>query len=139
MMRCGDAGLRFGWGSGSGFDTPAVVSSLNDITVVGETVEQRGGHLRVPEYGRPLTECEVGSDDDGSLLVELADQMEQQLAAGLREWQVSEFIEERGGSGNGPGDRFPDERSRAASDVPQACPPVQHGPRSPACSSDRRH
>ena len=56
--------------------------------MVGEAIEQRGGHLRVPEDGRPLAECEVGGDDDGSLLVELADQMEQQLAAGLREWEV---------------------------------------------------
>ena len=44
--------------------------------MVGETVEQRGGLLRVFEDGRPLLECQVGGDDDGSLLVELADQMD---------------------------------------------------------------
>lgn len=56
--------------------------------MVGEAIEQRGGHLRVSEDGRPLPECEVGGDDDGGLLVKLADQVEQQLSSGLGEWQV---------------------------------------------------
>ena len=35
----------------------------------------------------------VGGDDDGGALVEPADQVEQQLAAGVGEWQVTQFVE----------------------------------------------
>ena len=50
---------------------------------MGQLVEQRRGHLGVAEHGRPLAEGQVGGDDDRAALVEPADQVEQQLAAGL--------------------------------------------------------
>jgi hypothetical protein len=55
---------------------------------MGEPVEQSGGHLGVAEDARPLAEGKVGDDDDRGALVEAADQMEQQLAAGLGERQI---------------------------------------------------
>jgi hypothetical protein len=61
--------------------------------VVGEAVEERRGHLGVAEDGRPFTEGEVGGDDDGGLLVETADEVEEQLTTGLGEGKVAEFIE----------------------------------------------
>jgi hypothetical protein len=45
-------------------EAPTVVAGLDDIAVVGETIEQRGRHLGVTEDARPFTECEVGGDDD---------------------------------------------------------------------------
>jgi len=48
-----------------------------------EPIEQRGRHLGVAEDGRPFSEGEVGGDDDRRALIKPADQMEQQLAAGL--------------------------------------------------------
>ena len=76
--------------------------------MVGDAVEQRGGHLRVAEHGGPLAEGEVGGDDDRGLLVELADQVEQELPAGSGERQITQFIEhheiesaELGGDGSG--------------------------------------
>ena len=41
----------------------------------------------------PFGEVEVGSHDDGRVLVQAADQVEQQLAARLREGEVTELIE----------------------------------------------
>jgi len=61
---------------------------------MSEAVEQRGGHLGVAEYARPFTEGEIGGDDDRGALVEAADQVEQQLAARLREGQITQFVED---------------------------------------------
>jgi len=43
---------------------------------MGQPVEERGGHLRVAEDGRPFAEGEVGGDDHRGALAEAADQME---------------------------------------------------------------
>ena len=53
-------------------EAEAVVAGLQDVAVVGEPVEERGGHLGITEDRRPLTETEVGGDDDAGLLVQLA-------------------------------------------------------------------
>ena len=58
-------------------ESPAVVAGLDDVAVVGNAVEQRGGHLGVAKDGRPLTEGQVRGDDDRGLLIELADEMEE--------------------------------------------------------------
>jgi hypothetical protein len=39
---------------GSALEAPAVVSGLDDIAVVGQSIEQRGGHFGVTEDARPL-------------------------------------------------------------------------------------
>jgi hypothetical protein len=49
---------------------------------VGQAIEQRGGHLGIAEDGRPFAEGEVGGDDDRGPLLEPADEVEQELAAG---------------------------------------------------------
>ena len=76
------------------FETPAVVAGFNDVTVMGQAIEQCGRHLGVREDARPFTEGEVGGDDDRGALVEAADEVEQELAAGLGEGQIAEFIED---------------------------------------------
>lgn len=75
-------------------EAPALVAGLDDVAVMGEPIEERCGHLGVAEDGRPLAEGEVRGDDDGALLVEPADQVEEQLAAGLCEGQIAEFVED---------------------------------------------
>jgi len=74
---------------------PAVVAGLDDVAVVGETIEQGRGHLGVAEHRRSLGELQVGGDDDRGVLVEAADQVEQQLAAGLGERQVAQLVEDQ--------------------------------------------
>ena len=49
---------------------------------MGEAVEQRRRHFRIAKHGRPFAEAEVRCDDDAGALVELAEQMEEQRAAG---------------------------------------------------------
>src|SRR5690606_1048625 len=60
---------------------------------MGQAVEQRSGHLRIAEDRRPFPKVEIGRHDDRGALVEAADEMEQQLAAGLREGEIAEFVE----------------------------------------------
>ena len=59
-----------------------------------EAVEQRSGHLGVAKDAWPFAEGQVGCNDDGCAFVELADQMEQELAASLCEGQIAQFIQE---------------------------------------------
>lgn len=61
--------------------------------MMGETVEERCRHLGVAEDGGPFSERQVGGDDDRGPFVEPADQVEEQLPAGLREREIAEFIE----------------------------------------------
>jgi hypothetical protein len=79
---------------GSAFEAPTIIACLDYIAVVGQSIQQRGGHLCVAEHAWPFNEGEIGGDDDRSALVETADEVEQELAAGLSERQVAEFIED---------------------------------------------
>ena len=79
--------------SGAVFEAPAFVPGFDDLAVVGEAVEQSGGHLGIAKHGRPFTKSKIGGDDDRCALVEAADEVEQELAAGLRERQVAELVE----------------------------------------------
>jgi hypothetical protein len=76
------------------FESPAVVTGLDDVTVVGQAVEQRGRHLGIAKHTGPLSECEIGGDDDRRALVEPADEVEQELAAGLSERKVAKFVKD---------------------------------------------
>jgi hypothetical protein len=87
MSRVAGVGSR-GWfflsglrRSGAGAEAEAVISGFEDMTVVGEAIEEGCGHLGVAEHASPLTEAEVGGDDDAGLLVKLGEQMEQQRSA----------------------------------------------------------
>ena len=97
-----DYGLWLGWFPVFGllfclcrtiFETVTVIAGFDDVAMVGQAVEQRDGHLGVAEDLGPFTEGEIGGDNQAGALVEFAQQMEQQGAAGLRERQIAEFIE----------------------------------------------
>ena len=76
------------------FEAPTVVAGFHDVAMMGQAVEQRGRHLGITEHAGPFAEREVGGDDDRRSLVKPADEMEQQLAAGLSERQVAKFVED---------------------------------------------
>jgi hypothetical protein len=76
------------------FEAPAGVADLDDVAVMGQPVEHGGGHLGVAEDLRPIGEGEIGGDQQRGVLVELADQMEQQLSTGLAERQIAKFVDE---------------------------------------------
>lgn len=89
--RIGPAGHRV---SGTGLEAPALVAGLDDVAVVGDTIEQRGRHLGIAEDCGPFPEGEVGGHDDRGAFVEAADQVEQELATGLGKRQVAKFVED---------------------------------------------
>ena len=62
---------------------------------MGQAVEQRSGHLRVAKDRRPFPEVEIRCHYDRGAFVEAADEMEQQLAAGLREGEIAELVEDQ--------------------------------------------
>ena len=49
--------------SGAVFEAPAFIAGFNDLTVMGEPVEESGGHLGVTKDGRPFAEGKVGGDN----------------------------------------------------------------------------
>ena len=55
------------WGKGlSGFagsEPPAFVAGLDDVAMVGQLVEERGGHLGIAEHLWPFAEREIDGDD----------------------------------------------------------------------------
>jgi len=55
-------------------------------------VEQCGCHLCIAKDRHPLSELQIGCNDDACLLIKLADEMEQQRPAGFGEWDVSQLI-----------------------------------------------
>ena len=80
--------------SGAVLEAPTLIAGLDDVAVMGEAVEERGRHLRIAEDAWPFAEGEVCRDDDRGALVETADEVEQQLPAGLREGEIAEFVED---------------------------------------------
>ena len=87
-------GKLLGDRSGAVLEAPAFVAGLDDLAVMGQAIEQGRRHLRVPEDARPFAKVEVGGDDDRGLLVEMADQMEQELPASSGRRADSQFIED---------------------------------------------
>ena len=62
--------------------------------MVGQAIEQRGRHLGVAEHARPFSEGQIGGDDDRCSFVEPTNEVEQELAAGLGEWQIAKLVED---------------------------------------------
>ena len=61
--------------------------------MMGETVEQGRGHFCIAEHAGPFPEGQVRGHRDGRAFIELADEVEQQLAASLGKGQVAELVE----------------------------------------------
>ncbi len=91
--------------------------------MVREPVERRGCHPGVTEDAGPFAEGQIGCDDDGCAFVEFADQVEQELSAGLGEGRTTRFIQDR--------------EVEAGDEVGGSPPAVRHEPRRQACSPDR--
>src|ERR1700679_3867207 len=89
FLLCGFSGFRR-----AVFEAEAVVSGFENVTAMGEAVEQRSRHLRVAEHAGPFAETEISRDDDAGALVEFAEQMEEQRSAGGAERQVAEFVKD---------------------------------------------
>ena len=60
----------------------AVAVHLQDVDVAGEPVQQRAGEAFRSEHLGPLVERQVGGDQDGTPLVALAEDLEEQFRSG---------------------------------------------------------
>jgi hypothetical protein len=56
-------------GSGAVFEAPAFVAGLDDLPVMGQSIEHGGGHFGVAEVLWPIREGEVRRDDDRGVFV----------------------------------------------------------------------
>ncbi len=59
-----------------------------------DAIQKRGCHFGIAEDRDPFAELQVRRDDDTGLLIELADQMEQQHAAGLGERDIALLVDD---------------------------------------------
>ena len=75
-------------------EAPAIVAGLNDIAMVGQAIQQSGGHLGITKDCRPFAEGKIGGDDNRGALVKPTDQVEEELPTGLGEGQIAEFIQD---------------------------------------------
>ena len=66
-----------------------------DVDVMGQPVEQGASETFGGEHAGPLVERQVAGDDGGAALVALAEHLEQQLGAGLRQRHVAEFVDDQ--------------------------------------------
>ena len=62
--------------------------------MMGYAIQKRGCHLGIAEDRDPLAELQIGGDDNAGLLIELADQMEQQCTAGLGERDIAQLVDD---------------------------------------------
>ena len=77
------------------FEPEAVTVHLEDVDVMGEAIEQRASEPLGAEHSGPLVEGQVAGDDDRAALVALAEDLEQQLGAGLRERHVAQLVDDQ--------------------------------------------
>lgn len=92
--------LLAGGGFGAGREAEAIVAGFQNVAEVGEPIGQRHGHLGIAKDHGPFSEAEIGGDDDAAALVEFAQQMEGQCAAGGAEQKVSQQVEAHEGLGD---------------------------------------
>ena len=102
---CGPTGSSVGWVVGSvrrrGLTPAALVEPvalaihLEDVDVVGEAVEESAGEALGAEHLGPFVEGQIGGDQGRAPLVALAEHLEQQLGAGLRQRHEAEFVDDQ--------------------------------------------
>ena len=68
---------------------------LQDVDVVGDAVEQCAGEPLGAEDLGPLVEGQVAGDQRRGALVALADGLEEQLGAGLRQRHIAQFVDDQ--------------------------------------------
>ncbi len=75
-------------------ESPRLIAGLHDVAMMSNSIQQRGGHLRVGEDAAPFAEAQVRRDHYAGVLIELGEQVKQKRATDLAEWQVAQLIED---------------------------------------------
>ena len=74
-------------------ETVAVAVHLQDVDMVGKTVQQRSGQAFLPEDLGPLVEGQVGGHQDGAPLVALAEDLEERFRPGGGQGDEAQLID----------------------------------------------
>jgi hypothetical protein len=74
-------------------EAPTIIAGLDDVAMMRQAIQHGGGHPGIAEYQRPIGEGQISRDRQRRVLVQFADQVEQQLAAWLAEWQVAQLVD----------------------------------------------
>ena len=72
-----------------------VAVHLQDMDVVGEAVQQRAGEAFRAKHFGPFVEGEVGGDQDGTPLVALAEDFEEQFHSGGGQGNEAQFVDDQ--------------------------------------------
>ena len=67
---------------------------FENVDVMGQAIEQGTGQPFGAKYAGPFVERQVAGHDGGAPFVSLAEDLEQQLGAGLRQWHIAEFVDD---------------------------------------------
>lgn len=68
-------------------------SGLDDVSAVGNPIEQRLTESGVRKDRRPLREWQVGCHDQRRSLSSIRDHLEQKLCPDISEWNIADFIQ----------------------------------------------
>ena len=75
-------------------ETVALAVHLQDVDMVGETVQQRSGQAFRPEDPGPLVEREVGGHQDGAPLVALAKDLKEEFRPGGGQGHEAQVVDD---------------------------------------------
>ena len=77
------------------FEAIALAVQLQDVDVVGQSIEQRAGQPFGPEDLGPFVEGQIRGHERRRLLVALGEDLEEQLGAGLRQRHIAELVDDQ--------------------------------------------
>ena len=72
-----------------------VAVHLQDMNVVGETIEQSPGQTFGTEHFGPFVEGKIAGQQGGAALITLAEHLEQKFSAGFAERYEAEFVDDQ--------------------------------------------
>ena len=64
------------------------------MDMVGEAIEQRAGQALIPEDARPFLERQIRRNDSRAAFMTLAEDLEEELGAGLGKRHIAEFVDD---------------------------------------------
>jgi hypothetical protein len=71
-----------------------IAQKFEDVAAKGETVEQAAGETFIAQYLYPITEGQVGGDDERNPLMQGGTELEEQLGADGREGHITKLVED---------------------------------------------
>ena len=68
---------------------------FENVDVMGQAIEQCAGEPLGAKHARPFVKREIAGDDGRLAFIALAEDLEQQLGAGLRQRHIAELVDDQ--------------------------------------------